>query len=244
MGDDPLELAGDVIDGMYRVDSFVGFGDLSVVYRGFHIGVEADIAIKLLDLPTTLDAALVAPLVRSFRDGSRIHYRLARAHLHIAHSISSGQTLAPRTGAMMPYLVREWLDGFSLAHDFSDRSARKLGGRSLADTVELFRGAIDGLAYAHRQGVAHLALNPTNFFLARVGAGEVKLKILDFGVAHAINAHAGPGLRVLLPAYAAPEQLDAAVGESGPTTDVYAMALAIAEALAGKPMFGEAPPPL
>ncbi|MEO8877790.1 MAG: hypothetical protein ABI461_19510, partial [Polyangiaceae bacterium] len=253
--DDPFELVGDLIDGQFRVDAFVGFGDLSVVYRGFHIGVDANVAIKFLDLPTTLDDALVAPLVRSFREGTKLHYRLARGHMHIAQSIGSGQTLAPRTGAVVPYLVREWLEGMSLGHDFNERRARGLSGRSLVEAVDLFRGALEGLAYAHRQGVPHLALNPSNLFLAQSGP-EIRLKILDFGVAHAMNEHAGPirarkssphqptGLRVLVPAYAAPEQLDAAVGQSGAWTDVYAMALLFVEALCDAPMFGVAPPTL
>jgi serine/threonine-protein kinase len=255
MDGDPLEIIGDLIDGQFRVDSFVGFGDLSVVYRGFHVGVEANVAIKFLELPTTLDDALVAPLIRSFREGTKLHYRLARGHMHIAQSIGSGQTIAPRTGAMLPYLVREWLDGESLGHNFLDRRARHASGRTVAEAVDLFRGAMEGLGYAHRQGVAHLALNPSNLFLAQNGA-ETRLKILDFGVAHAMNEHAGPirarkssphqptGLRVLVPAYAAPEQLDAAIGSEGSWTDVYAMALLFVEALTDQPMFGDAPPPL
>jgi serine/threonine-protein kinase len=255
MDGDPLEIVGDLLDGQFRVDSFVGFGDLSVVYRGFHIGVDANVAIKFLELPTTLDDALVAPLIRSFREGTKLHYRLARGHMHIAQSIGSGQTIAPRTGASLPYLVREWLDGESLNHNFSDRRARHAGGRTLAEAVDLFRGAMEGLAYAHRQGVAHLALNPSNLFLAQQGP-ETRLKILDFGVAHAMNEHAAPirarkssphqatGLRILVPAYAAPEQLDAAIGQEGTWTDVYAMALLFVEALTDQPMFGDAPPPL
>jgi eukaryotic-like serine/threonine-protein kinase len=255
MDGDPLEIIGDLIDGQFRVDSFVGFGDLSVVYRGFHVGLEANVAIKFLELPTTLDDALVAPLIRSFREGTKLHYRLARGHMHIAQSIGSGQTIAPRTGAMLPYLVREWLDGESLNHNFADRRARHASGRTLAEAVDLFRGAMEGLGYAHRQGVAHLALNPSNLFLAQNGP-ETRLKILDFGVAHAMNEHAGPirarkssphqptGLRVLVPAYAAPEQLDAAIGQEGSWTDVYAMALLFVEALSDHPMFGDAPPPL
>ena len=44
-------------------------GDLSVVYKGHHIGVDAPVAIKCLDLPTTLDGALVRPLVETLPGG-------------------------------------------------------------------------------------------------------------------------------------------------------------------------------
>src|SRR5215470_11460034 len=104
MDGDPFDLVGDVLDGQFRVDEFAGEGDLSVVYKGYHRGVEATVAIKCLNLPSTLDPALVEPFVRSFREGSKLHYRLARDNLNIAQSLSSGTTRAPRTGQLLPYL--------------------------------------------------------------------------------------------------------------------------------------------
>src|SRR5215472_6911673 len=123
MSQDPFDLVGDVIDGIYRVDSFAGEGDLSVVYKGHHQGVDAPVAIKCLNLPATLDPALVKPLVESFVEGGRLHYRLARGNLNIAQSLASGTTLAPRTGEVVPYIVREWFDGCSLADFFAKRQA-------------------------------------------------------------------------------------------------------------------------
>src|SRR6516225_4553609 len=117
--DDPFDLVGDVLDGQYRVDAVAGEGDLSVVYKGHHLGVDATVAIKCLNLPATLDPALVSPLVEDFREASRVHYRLARGNLHIAQTLGSGQTVAPRTGATVPYLVREWFEGESLAADLA-----------------------------------------------------------------------------------------------------------------------------
>src|SRR3974390_16549 len=108
MDRDPFDLVGDVLDGQFRVDSFAGEGELSVVYKGHHLGVDAPVAIKCLNLPATLDPVLVRPLVDGFRSSSRVHYRLARGSLHIAQSLAGGSTLAPRTGALVPYLVREW----------------------------------------------------------------------------------------------------------------------------------------
>jgi serine/threonine-protein kinase len=254
MDRDPFDLVGDVLDGQFRVDAFAGEGDLSVVYRGHHLGVEATVAIKCLNLPATLDSTYGKPLVDGFKDASRIHYRLARGNLNIAQTIASGSTVAPRTGAVVPYLVREWFEGESLASDLRTRREKKMTGRSVNETLALLEAAYDGVSYAHQQGEVHLSLNPSNLFLATKVEGGASLKVLDFGVASAMNdiGHGKPdapvppmsrrGLRVLFPAYAAPEQLDQAVGPQGPWTDVYAMALITLEVLSDRVVMSEPDP--
>jgi serine/threonine protein kinase len=240
--DDPFDLVGDVLDGQYRVDAVAGEGDLSVVYKGHHLGVDAPVAIKCLNLPATLDPALVRPLVDDFREASRVHYRLARGSLHIAQSLGSGQTIAPRTGATVPFLVREWFEGESLAAGLARRRSEGLEGRLIEEAVTLLEPAIEAIAYAHDQGTPHLSVNPSNLFMASKD-GASSLVVLDFGVARTMNeltsglpaeARSTRGLRVLFPGYAAPEQLDRTVGETGPWTDVYALALVFMELLSDR----------
>ncbi len=254
MDRDPFDLIGDVLDGQFRVDAFAGEGDLSVVYKGHHLGVDAPVAIKCLNLPETLDRALARPLVDGFNEASRVHYRLARGNLHIAQTIASGSTLVPRSGIVVPYLVREWFEGESLASDLGRRRAEKQGGRSIDEALELLETAFDGIAYAHAQGEVHLSINPSNLFVVDGEGPQTtmpSLKVLDFGVASTMNAfasgipagargaRASGGLRLLFPAYAAPEQLDRTVGDLGPWTDVYAIALVMMEVLSDRIVMGE-----
>jgi eukaryotic-like serine/threonine-protein kinase len=240
--DDPFDLVGDVLDGQYRVDAVAGEGDLSVVYQGHHLGVDAPVAVKCLNLPATLDPALVRPLVEDFREASRVHYRLARGNLHIAQTLGSGQTIAPRTGTAVPYLVREWFEGESLASDLARRRSEGQTGRPVEEAVALLQPAIEAIAYAHDQGTPHLSINPSNLFLTQ-REGKPSLVVLDFGVARTMNeiasglppdARSTRGFRVLFPAYAAPEQLDRTVGPTGPWTDVYAIALVFVELLSDR----------
>jgi serine/threonine protein kinase len=236
---DPFGLIGQVLDGHFRVDRWVGEGGFSVVYQGTHVGLSEPIAVKCLKLPFSLGSALVESFVRRFRDESRLHYRLSQGNLHIVRSIASGTTLAPATSALVPYTVLEWLEGQSLAEQFADRRTKGLRGRPLSEIVKLLDSAIDAVAYAHAQGVVHRDLNPGNLFLARTGAG-IKLKVLDFGVAKILTDSAlamGPSARTLgnvrmfAPAYGAPEQFDDRVGVIGAWTDVYALALVVLEAM-------------
>ncbi|HZU83535.1 MAG TPA: serine/threonine-protein kinase [Polyangiaceae bacterium] len=239
---DPFGLAGQVLDGQFRVDRFVGEGGFSIVYRGTHVGLSEPIAVKCLKLPQALGSAMVESFVRRFRDESRLHYKLSQGHLHIARSIASGTTVAPATSALVPYTVLEWLEGRSLAQDLDERRERGLGGRPLADAVKLLDSAVDALAYAHAQGVVHRDLNPGNLFLASTPSG-VKLKVLDFGVAKVMAdswlamgsaAKTLGNMRIFTPAFAAPEQFDERVGAVGPWTDVYAIALVFLEVLTGR----------
>src|SRR5262249_44744650 len=154
------------LEGQFRVLEVAGEGDLSVVYKGHHLGVDASVAIKCLNLPATLDSALVAPLVETFREASRLHYRLAQGNLNIAQSLAAGTTLAPRTGVLVPYLVREWFEGESLKSDLAKRREGAKKGRSIDDTIKLLEPAVEGVAYAHTQGVVHLSLHPSNLFIA------------------------------------------------------------------------------
>jgi serine/threonine protein kinase len=253
MDRDPFDLVGDVLDGQFRVDAFAGEGDLSVVYKGHHLGVDAPVAIKCLNLPETLDRALARPLIDGFHEASRVHYRLARGNLHIAQTIASGSTLVPRSGVVVPYLVREWFEGESLASDLAWRRSEKLSGRPVEEALDLLETAFDGIAHAHAQGEVHLSINPSNLFIVgHDGPGQgISLKVLDFGVARTMNAissgipsnvrgaRPAGGLRLLFPAYAAPEQLDRSVGEQGPWTDVYAIALVMMEVLSDRIVMGE-----
>lgn len=241
---DPFGLIGQVLDGHFRVERCIGEGGFSVVYKGTHVGLSEPIAVKCLKLPAALGSAIVESFIKRFRDESRLQYKLSQGNLHIVRSIASGTTTAPATGALVPYTVLEWLDGRSLAADFADRQARRMGGRPVDEVVRVLDSAIDALAYAHAQGVVHRDLNPGNLFLARTSAG-VRLKVLDFGVAKVMADSAlamGPSartignLRMFAPAYGAPEQFDERLGPIGPWTDVYATALVALEAIRDVPV--------
>jgi eukaryotic-like serine/threonine-protein kinase len=235
---DPFGIVGQILDGQFRVDRLVGEGGFSAVYRGHHLGLEEPIAIKCLKLPPALAPPLVDQFARRFRDESRILYRLSQGNLNIVRSIAAGTWVAPN-GVVVPYMILEWLEGRSLANDFTIRRTVGQQGRSLPEVVKLFASAADGLGYAHAQGVVHRDLNPGNLFLATTPQGT-KLKVLDFGVAKILDdstLNIGPRtqtvgqIRIFAPAYGSPEQFDDAVGKVSAASDVYSFALILLEAM-------------
>ncbi len=243
MSTDPFGLVGQVLDGQFRVDEIVGEGGFSAVYRGHHVGLNEPIAIKSLKLPVALQTSLVDTFVQRFRDESRLLYRLSQGNLHIVRSIAAGTTTS-KTGVLVPFMVLEWLNGRSLAADFTVRRDLGKTGRSLAEVLQTFATAADALSFAHAQGVVHRDLNPGNFFLSSTPAG-IKMKVLDFGVAkvmHDSTLGLGPRaqtmgqFRIFAPAYGAPEQFDDNIGNIGTASDVYSFALVLLEALRDAPV--------
>ncbi|MBX3220748.1 MAG: serine/threonine protein kinase, partial [Labilithrix sp.] len=234
---DPFGIVGQVLDAQFRVDRLVGEGGFSAVYRGHHLGLDEPIAIKCLKLPPALSPALVDEFAKRFRDESRILYRLSQGNLNVVRSIAAGTWQAP-TGLVVPFMILEWMEGRSLANEFTLRRNAGQGGRSLEEVVKLFASAADGLGHAHSQGVIHRDLNPGNLFLASSPQGT-KMKVLDFGVAKILDdstldiarTQTVGQIRIFAPAYGAPEQFDDGIGQVGAASDVYAFALVLLEAL-------------
>ncbi|HEX8790740.1 MAG TPA: hypothetical protein VF765_07295 [Polyangiaceae bacterium] len=228
---DPFDLTGEVLDGQYRVQSVVRPLDSEsiVLYRGDHMGVP--IGIECLRLPPDIDAELLPRAVEAFLEGGKLHHKLARGHPAIAQSIAVGSRLAPRTGMIVPYLVREWLEGEPLSEELGRPLAVRRVGRDLGETLALFEPAIEALGYAHAQSASHLALGPRTLFLEARGDTKL-LKILDFGIARAIDATL-KSRRSLSPEYTAPELQERGGPEPGPTADVYAIARILRDVLTG-----------
>ncbi|HEY5243788.1 MAG TPA: serine/threonine-protein kinase, partial [Polyangiaceae bacterium] len=236
MSREPFGLTGQLIDGQFRVERAIGEGGFSVVYRGMHVGLGEPIAIKCLKLTATLDGESIEVFTRRFRDEGRLLYRLGQGNLDIVRCIMAGTTVAP-TGALVPYMVLEWLEGRSLGMDFRARREQKLRGRSLQELVAVFNPGAMALDHAHRQGVVHRDVKPANLFMA-TSQGRVRMKVLDFGLAKILDETIGitqaatvGNFMMCSPRYAAPEQFDPKIGPVGPWTDVYSLALVLLEAL-------------
>lgn len=119
------------------------------------------------------------------------------------------------------FFTMELLGGETLAARCADKP---LG---LEEVRRIALALVDVLAAAHAAGVVHGDLTPSNVILD----GE-RVVVTDFGLARAFG-ESGEGYGTA--AYMAPEQL--ANHALGPATDVFAVALVIARALTGRPVF-------
>jgi len=241
--EDPFQLIGRVVDGRYRVECVAGEGGFGVVYRAFHLGFAARIALKVLKLPRHWSNARREARIVSFQREGRMLFELSRLHPSIVRAYETGTIWAG--DARAPYLSLEWLDGVSLDQELRYRRRRGLPPFELHEVLTLLEGSAAGLARAHAQGVAHRDIKPGNLFID-TGGKEPQIKILDFGIAkldeptgavaseHAGAANSGASFT---PMYAAPEQWSTRFGPTGPRTDVHALALVCGELLSGRAPF-------
>jgi len=202
--------------GPYRLSSMLGEGGMGVVWLGKRIdgAYEQQVAIKVLKRGMDSEAIL-----RRFLQERRILARLH--HPHIVRLLDGGMSADGR-----PYYVMDYVDGQPIT---LHAQQHRLG---IAARVELLAKVADAVAHAHAQLVVHRDLKPSNLLID--SAGEPR--VLDFGIAKLIEESGdqtmtGTGLRVMSPAYAAPEQI---LGEPISTaTDVYSLGLMLCELLVG-----------
>lgn len=184
--------------------------------------LERAVAVKVLDARLTTTGELADALDKEARTIARLH------HPNIVAVFDVGEHEGRR------YLVMEYVHGSSL------REMLKLHGRlPWADVTRIGRQAAAALAHAHREGVVHCDVKPENVLIDHQGV----VKVTDFGVAEAVTrtVTADIGREILgTVAYLAPEVLEGQLPR--PPADVYALALTLYEAAAGRLPFHGATP--
>jgi serine/threonine-protein kinase len=178
---------GTVID-KYEVLQKIGEGGMATVYRGRHLTLGRDVAIKVLH-----------PHLSSSPRNRRRFAREARAieHLNHPHILQIFDYSGVDTDDC--YIVTEFVEGATLKQLLEER------GRLPSETVILLGIRLtEALAYAHREGIVHRDLKLENVMLRRDGA----LKLMDFGIARFMEDAQVTiaGALVGSPAYMSPEQ--------------------------------------
>ena len=127
-----------------------------------------------------------------------------------------------------PFFVMEYVEGVALTEYCEAHLC------TVEQRLQLFREVCEAVLYAHQHAVIHRDLKPSNIFVKKDGT----VRLLDFGIAkHLENlgdsvAQTLTGLRLMTPAYAAPEQFRG--DQVGLQCDVYSLGVILYQLIAGQ----------
>lgn len=207
------------IEAKYEILERVGQGGMGAVYKARHRLLDQERAIKVIRSPLEPSAEAQERFLREARVASRLRH----PNLAVLHDFA----LADDGNA---WLVLEWIDGITLRE-----ALRRHGMPPLPLSLEIARQACEALAYLHRQRIVHRDVSPGNLMLTRDFDGRPLVKLIDLGLAKALEG-AGEGLTnegLFLGKlrYASPEQF----GTQGvdPRSDLYSLGIVLYEMLVG-----------
>ncbi len=200
----------------YEVQSEVGRGGMSVVYRARDIRLNRTVAIKVLPPELAYDPAIRTRFTREAQTSAQL------SHAHIVPIYDVGE----REG--IAYFVMALVSGGNLAALLA-REPRQ----PIEEVRRLLSEIADALAYAHTRGVIHRDIKPDNIL---IDADTGRAIVTDFGIARAIEA----GTRLTItgnalgtPQYMSPEQ---AVGERDVDgrSDIYSLGVVAYQMITGR----------
>lgn len=215
-------IAGQVLDGKYRIVRHIADGGMGAVYEAEHLHIGRTVALKTLHAELAKNEEIVARFQMEARAASAI------GHEHIVDMIDMGRT---PDGAL--FIVMEFLRGENLAERLQSLGGRMPVGRA----AHVIKQVLEALVAAHAHRIVHRDLKPENVFLIHRGTDPDFVKVLDFGISKML---ADPkltqtGLVLGTPYYMAPEQ---ARGEPADhRADVYACGAMLYRLVTGRVPF-------
>ena len=203
----------------YEIECLLGRGGMGAVYKGRHLDLDREVAIKILP-PDLISGD--HDFAGRFKQEARAMAKLKHPGIVAVHDFG-------QTADGLLYFVMEFVEGM----DVQEMMVRE-GRLHTADALAIAAHVCDALAYAHQRGVIHRDIKPANVIVAYDG----HVKVADFGLAKFTNTADNSGFTLQgsvmgTPNYMAPEALlfDTSVDERA---DIYAVGVMLYQMLTGK----------
>jgi hypothetical protein len=204
--------------GPYRLHARLGGGGMGQVFLGRSPGGRL-VAVKVVR-PELADNA-------DFRRRFASEVEAARK----VGGFYTAQVVDADTDAAQPWLATAYIPGPSLHQAIEEH-----GPLPLESAAVLGAGLAEGLAAVHACEMVHRDLKPANVILAEDGP-----RLIDFGIARALDATSHTQTSTVLgtAAFMSPEQ--AMAQKVGPPSDVFSLGCVLAFASTGRSPFGTGP---
>lgn len=195
--------------GQYRVLSELGSGGMGVVYRCMDLLLEREVALKRL----RSEYAASPSVMERFRKEAQLQAKLNHPNIAQLYTLlQDGDSLC---------IVMEFVDGAVL---------RNFMPMVWPSAVPVVLQILEALDYAHRRGVLHRDIKPENIVIDQEGT----VKVMDFGIAHALGAARLTRERVVIGTleYMPPERI--LNREMDQRSDLYSVGVLLFEMLSGR----------
>lgn len=203
--------------GPYRIIEQLGQGGMATVFKAYHAALDRYVAIKVLHPAFKEEPNFLSRFQREARVVARLeHPNIVPIYDFAEHK---GQ----------PYLVMKFIEGQTLKAHMNEKPLTKEEAVQIVDDVG---GA---LAYAHKQGVLHRDVKPSNVLLSPDGS----IYLADFGLARMAQAGASTLSKDVMlgtPQYISPEQ-GQGVRDLDQGTDIYSFGVLLYEMVVGRVPF-------
>ncbi len=198
---------------------------MGAVYEARHTTTGRRVALKVISRELAHKPDVAARFEREARAAGAIDSEHVAQILDVDHD----QELN------VPFLVMEFLEGRDL-----DATLEEVGALPYEVVLRIGKEACLGLEKAHAQGVIHRDIKPANLFLSERDRGQLRVKLLDFGIAKLLGNAESPGnpkltrtgMLVGSPLYMSPEQARGSK-ELGVSADIWSLGVVLYQALVG-----------
>ena len=223
-----------ILAGKYVVGRVLGQGGFGITYIGWDLALERKVAIKeyypsgqvsrtqgtrSLTWYTTEQASVAR------KSGMEMFLKEARKMVKVDNIPGVVRVLELFQENGTAYIVMEFVEGETLK-----ARLQKTGPLSWSQAKTIFEPVVHAMSKVHRAGLVHRDLSPDNLMLTADGS----VKILDLGAAKDLNVNSGASSMQVAKSGFSPLEQYIQRGNSGPWTDVYAIAATIYYTLTGK----------
>ncbi|QLE72539.1 serine/threonine protein kinase [Streptomyces rectiverticillatus] len=212
--------AGRLLAGRYRLGDVLGRGGMGTVWRASDETLGRTVAVKELRFPANIDEdekrRLITRTLREAKAIARIRSAGAVTVYDVVHEDDR------------PWIVMELIEGRSLADVI-----REDGPLKWRRAAEVGLAVLDVLSAAHRQGILHRDVKPSNVLISDDG----RVVLTDFGIAQVEGdpSVTSTGMLVGAPSYISPER--ARGHKPGPPADLWSLGGLLYAAVEGVPPY-------
>jgi serine/threonine protein kinase len=173
----------------------LGRGAMGVTYKAFDVGLQCPVALKVISERYLGDESARLRFLREARSAARLRHSNVASVLHLG-----------RTGSSYFYAM-EFVEGETL-----ENLIKRSGRLEVKLALEIAMQVTAGLAAVHKQKLVHRDIKPSNIMVSLEDGEAVTAKIIDLGLAKAVNepgsqtAISRPGGFAGTPDFASPEQ--------------------------------------